>query len=91
MKDKNKKRLAYVTLLNKMKYIGKYETRGSHAVKMSMFIFWIVKPHGLVGRYQRCRGTYCLHLQSWELLRWEHRQHLCETFEDCDSNVVLRI
>jgi hypothetical protein len=30
-----------------------------------MLIFWVVKPCGLVGRYQRFGGTYCLHLQRW--------------------------
>jgi hypothetical protein len=33
------------------------------AVKMLMLVFWIVTPCGLVGRYQRFGGTYCLHLQ----------------------------
>jgi hypothetical protein len=28
-----------------------------------MLVFWVVTPCGLVGRYQRIGGTYCLHLQ----------------------------
>jgi hypothetical protein len=28
-------------------------------VKMSMLVFWIVTPCGLVGRYQRFGGIYC--------------------------------
>jgi hypothetical protein len=35
------------------------------AVKMSMLVFWVVTPCGLVGRYQRFGGTYCLYLQDW--------------------------
>lgn len=30
------------------------------ALKMSMFVFCSVTPYGLVGRYQRFRGTYCM-------------------------------
>jgi hypothetical protein len=37
------------------------------AVKMSMLVFWVVTPCGLVCKYQPAGGTYCLHLQS---LRW---------------------
>jgi hypothetical protein len=33
------------------------------AVKMSILVFWVVTQCGLVGRYQRFGGTYCLHLQ----------------------------
>jgi hypothetical protein len=36
------------------------------AVKMSMLVFWVVMPCGLVGKYQRFGGTYCLHLFSPE-------------------------
>jgi hypothetical protein len=36
------------------------------AVKMSMLVFWVVTPCGLAVRYQRLRGTYCLHLQGWK-------------------------
>jgi hypothetical protein len=32
------------------------------AVKMSMPVFWVVTPCGLVGRYQLLRGTYCVHI-----------------------------
>jgi hypothetical protein len=32
-------------------------------VKMSMLIFWVVRLYGLVGRYQRFAGTYCLRVQ----------------------------
>jgi hypothetical protein len=34
------------------------------AVNMSMLLFWVVTPYGLVGRYQCFGGTYCLHLQG---------------------------
>jgi hypothetical protein len=33
-------------------------------VSMSMLVFWVVTPCGLVGRYQRFEGTYSLHLQN---------------------------
>jgi hypothetical protein len=33
------------------------------AVKMSMLLFWVVTPCGIVGRYQRFGWTCCLHLQ----------------------------
>jgi hypothetical protein len=32
------------------------------AVKILMLVFWVVRPCGLVGRYQHFVGTYCLHL-----------------------------
>jgi hypothetical protein len=32
-------------------------------VKLSMLVFWVVTPCGLVGRYQRFGRTYCLNLQ----------------------------
>jgi hypothetical protein len=34
------------------------------AVKMSILVFWVVMPCGLVGRYQHSGGTYCLCLQG---------------------------
>jgi hypothetical protein len=34
-------------------------------VKMSVLVSWVVTLCGLVGRYQRFRETYCLHLQGW--------------------------
>jgi hypothetical protein len=37
------------------------------AVKISMFVFWIVMPHGLVGIYTHFWGTYCLHLMKAEV------------------------
>jgi hypothetical protein len=33
-------------------------------VKMSMLVFWVVMSCGLVGRYQRFRGTYCWYLPT---------------------------
>jgi hypothetical protein len=33
------------------------------AVKVSMLVFWVVTPYGLVGIYQRYERTYCFHLQ----------------------------
>jgi hypothetical protein len=44
-------------------------------VKMSMLVFWVVMPCGLVGRYQRFGETHCLHLQSGRRRRnaeWHH-------------------
>jgi hypothetical protein len=38
------------------------------AVKMSMLVSWVVTPYGLVGRYQRLGGTYCLHLQKMDTI-----------------------
>jgi hypothetical protein len=34
------------------------------AVKMPIFVFWVVTPCGLVGRCQHFAGTYCHHLQT---------------------------
>jgi hypothetical protein len=34
------------------------------AVKISIFFFWVATPCGLVGRYQRFGGAYCLLLQD---------------------------
>jgi hypothetical protein len=34
------------------------------AMEMSMFVFWVVRPHELVGRYQRFGEIYCLRLQG---------------------------
>jgi hypothetical protein len=33
-------------------------------ISVSMLVFWVATPCRLVGRYQRCEGTYCLHLQD---------------------------
>jgi hypothetical protein len=41
------------------------------AVKMSMLVFWVVTPCGLVGRYQRFGGTYRLHLQGWRRRQYD--------------------
>jgi hypothetical protein len=32
---------------------------------VSMLVFWVVTPCGLVGRYQHLGGTYCHQLYSW--------------------------
>jgi hypothetical protein len=32
--------------------------------KLSVLVFWVVMPSGLIGRYQRFGGTCCLHLQG---------------------------
>jgi hypothetical protein len=34
---------------------------------LSMLVFWVVTPCGLVGRYRRFGETYCLHLQALKL------------------------
>jgi hypothetical protein len=31
-------------------------------VKVFMLVFWVVMPHGLVGRFQQSGGIYCLHI-----------------------------
>jgi hypothetical protein len=31
------------------------------AMKVSMLVFWVVSPCGLIGRYQSFGGTYCIH------------------------------
>jgi hypothetical protein len=31
---------------------------------MSVVVFWVVMPYGLIGGYQRFGGTYRLHLQG---------------------------
>jgi hypothetical protein len=38
------------------------------AVRMSMFVFWVVTPCGLGGRYQRFRGTYCVTTQKTDIV-----------------------
>jgi hypothetical protein len=35
-------------------------------MKMSILVFWIVTPRGLVDIYQRFGGIYCLRLQDLE-------------------------
>lgn len=44
------------------------ETEVLMAVKLSMFVFWIVTPCGIAGRFHPFGGTQRLHLQSWYLL-----------------------
>jgi hypothetical protein len=34
------------------------------AVNMSMLVFWVVTPRGLIFRYQRFGETCCVHLQT---------------------------
>jgi hypothetical protein len=34
---------------------------------LTMFIFWVVTPYGLIDTYRRFGGTYCLHFQGWYL------------------------
>jgi hypothetical protein len=34
------------------------------AVRMTVLFFWVVTPCGLINRYRRFGGTYCLHLQG---------------------------
>jgi hypothetical protein len=40
-------------------------------IAIKMIMFWAVTPCGLVDRYQRFGGKYCLHLQGW---RWKQRR-----------------
>jgi hypothetical protein len=39
-------------------------------VKMSTLVFSVVTSCGLVYRYQRFGGKFCLHLQGWRNWRW---------------------
>jgi hypothetical protein len=41
-----------------------YTTEVLTSVNMSVLVFWVVTPCGLLSRYQRFGGTYCLHLQG---------------------------
>jgi hypothetical protein len=36
------------------------------AVNMSVLVFWILIPCGLVGGYKSFRRTYCPHIQDFE-------------------------
>jgi hypothetical protein len=36
------------------------------AVRMIVFLFWVVKSCGTVGGHRNFGGTYCLHLQDWQ-------------------------
>jgi hypothetical protein len=40
--------------------------RHSAALHLSVGVFCVVTPRGLVGGYQGFGGTYCLHLQGWD-------------------------
>jgi hypothetical protein len=35
-----------------------------HPLSMSMSVFWVATPCGLVDRHRRLGGTYCFHLQG---------------------------
>jgi hypothetical protein len=54
------------------------------AVKMSMFILWVVILCGLVGRSPWFGETYCFHLQSW----WR-RQLLPIVIHTISTNVLI--
>jgi hypothetical protein len=46
------------------------------AVKMLMLFFWVVTPHGLVGRYQCFGGRYCLCVHGYKsTLHYPEDQH----------------
>jgi hypothetical protein len=65
-------------------------------VKMSMLVFWVVKPCRLVGRYLRFGGTYCLHLRT-ELslslsMETVHHvlQYVCMQLSDSENiNIII--
>jgi hypothetical protein len=42
---------------------------------LKKLLFSIVTPCGLVGRYHRFGGTYCLHLEPWEKFVWRDHIH----------------
>jgi hypothetical protein len=44
--------------------ISLFEIWGSHCGEHSVLVFWVVTQCGLIRKYQRFGGTYCLHLQS---------------------------
>jgi hypothetical protein len=54
-----------------------------------MLVFWVIKTCGLEDRYQRFRGTYCLHLQGWSedkgmsIIGEISRSHGSEYEDDC--------
>jgi hypothetical protein len=52
-------------ICNEFKTVG-FEVLTAASVKMA--VLWVVAPCGLVGVYQRFRGTCCLHRQGDELL-----------------------
>jgi hypothetical protein len=72
------------------------------AVKMSMLVFWVATPCGLVGRYQRLGGKYSVHLKSW-YQPWSWRQYVppkrcciptsrhCVTTQKIKSNVLCLV
>lgn len=49
-------------------FLGRYHTKVKNeiltTVHISMVVFWVAMPYGLVHGYQRFGGTYCLHLQG---------------------------
>jgi hypothetical protein len=57
------------------------------AVRMLMLVFWVVTPCGRVSRYQRFRGTYCLHVQGWYLPTSPHSVTTWKT--DIDKNYIM--
>jgi hypothetical protein len=41
-------------------------------LKVSIFVFWVVTPCGLIGIYQGFGEIYCLHLQGWRWRRYSY-------------------
>jgi hypothetical protein len=60
------------------------------AVKMSMLVFWVVTPCGLVNGYQRFGGTYRLHLHQEPVISLCHSQSYIEVSETENSLSLLR-
>jgi hypothetical protein len=48
------------------------------SVRMSIVVFWVMTPFGLVGGYQRFRGAYCLPTQKTTIR--EFTRKICSGF-----------
>lgn len=51
----------------RIRYLGLTLSFSKTLLKSSMLVSWVVTTCGVVGRYQRFRGTDCLHLQNWSV------------------------
>jgi hypothetical protein len=47
------------------------------AERMTMLFFWVLKSCRLVGRNQRFREAYCLHLQGWRAVGALNMETVC--------------
>jgi hypothetical protein len=51
---------------------------------MSMLVFRVVTPCGLVGKYKHFGETNCLHLQGWKNNGWMERRGDWKSEDDSD-------